>query len=158
MRALSLAKQTDSFSKQSPHIRTRTSIIKHRPSEPRSYSSSNKTRLRRIYLSLPWAHGPVRLKSFNSHLSFETHLADQAAPWFRDAMIFKEDISHQLDAISGAKAHSIVFQGNQPTEPHAFFLAYKSKEGDCLDPEIYPRPSRSVRRCLPASPTNDLSI
>ena len=66
---------------------------------------------------------------------------DQAAPWFRDAMVFKENISHQLNAISGVKAHSIVFKGNQPTEPYAFFLAYQSKDGKVLDPEIYPRSS-----------------
>jgi hypothetical protein len=56
-------------------------------------------------------------------------------------MVFKEKISHQLDIISGVKAHSIVFKGNQPTEPYAFFLAYQSNDGNVLDPEIYPRPS-----------------
>jgi hypothetical protein len=56
-------------------------------------------------------------------------------------MVFKENISHQLDVIGGVKAHSIVFKSNQPTEPHAYFLAYQSKDGECLDPEIYPRPS-----------------
>lgn len=56
-------------------------------------------------------------------------------------MVFKENISHQLDAIVGVKAHSIVFKGNQPTEPYAFFLAYHSNDGSVLDPEIYPRSS-----------------
>ncbi len=56
-------------------------------------------------------------------------------------MVFKENISHQLDVISGVKAHSIVFKGNQPTEPYAFFLAYQSSDGNVLDPEIYPRAS-----------------
>ncbi|CAF3338730.1 unnamed protein product [Rotaria sp. Silwood1] len=71
----------------------------------------------------------------------------QAAPWFRDAMIFKENISHQLDVISGVKAHSIVFKGNQPTEPYAFFLAYQSSDGNVLDPEIYPRPNGDIYVC-----------
>jgi len=69
---------------------------------------------------------------------------DQAAPWFRDAMIFKENISHQLDVIGGVKAHSIVFKSNQPTEPYAFFLAYQSNDGKVLDPEIYPRSSMFI--------------
>ena len=56
-------------------------------------------------------------------------------------MVFKEKISHQLDAVGGVKAHSIVFKGNQPTEPYAYFLAYQSTDGNLLDPEIYPRPS-----------------
>ena len=73
-------------------------------------------------------------------------------------MVFKEDISHQLDAISGAKAHSIVFKGDQPTEPYAFFLAYKSKDGDCLDPEIYPRSSRSFHLRLSPNSTTDLYV
>ncbi|CAF0763639.1 unnamed protein product [Adineta ricciae] len=71
----------------------------------------------------------------------------QAAPWFRDAMIFKENISHQLDAISGVKAHSIIFKGNQPTEPYAFFLAYESNDGTIADPEIYPRPNGDIYVC-----------
>ncbi|CAF3593367.1 unnamed protein product [Adineta steineri] len=71
----------------------------------------------------------------------------QAAPWFRDAMVFKENISHQLDAISGVKAHSIVFKGNQPTEPYAFFLAYQSNDGKVLDPEIYPRSNGDIYVC-----------
>ncbi|UJR34003.1 hypothetical protein I4U23_021417 [Adineta vaga] len=71
----------------------------------------------------------------------------QAAPWFRDAMIFKENIFHQLDAISGVKAHSIVFKGNQPTEPYAFFLAYESNDGNMLDPEIYPRSNGDIYVC-----------
>jgi hypothetical protein len=56
-------------------------------------------------------------------------------------MVFQENISHQLDVIGGVKAHSIVFKGHQPTEPHAFFLAYHPNEGIALDPEIYPRAS-----------------
>ncbi|CAF2707206.1 unnamed protein product [Rotaria sp. Silwood2] len=71
----------------------------------------------------------------------------QASPWFRDTMIFKEKISHQLDVIGGVKAHSIVFKGNQPTEPYAFFLAYQSNDGDALDPEIYPRPNGDIYVC-----------
>ncbi len=59
-------------------------------------------------------------------------------------MVFKENISRQLDVISGVKAHSIVFKGNQPTEPYAFFLAYQSSDGQVLDPEIYPRPSMFI--------------
>ena len=57
-------------------------------------------------------------------------------------MVFKENISHQLDAVSGVKAHSIIFKGNQPSEPYAYFLAYHSTNGNILDPEIYPRPSK----------------
>lgn len=71
----------------------------------------------------------------------------QAAPWFRDAMVFKENISHQLDVIGGVKAHSIVFKGNQPTEPYAFFLAYKSSDGKIIDPEIYPRSNGDIYVC-----------
>lgn len=56
-------------------------------------------------------------------------------------MVFKENISHQLDVISGVKAHSIVFKSNQSTDPCAYFLAYEATDGNILDPEIYPRPS-----------------
>lgn len=59
-------------------------------------------------------------------------------------MVFKENISHQLDIIAGVKAHSIIFKGNQPTEPYAFFLAYRSNDGKVLDPEIYPRSSMFI--------------
>lgn len=59
-------------------------------------------------------------------------------------MVFKENISHQLDVIGGVKAHSIVFKGNQPAEPYAFFLAYQSSDGKVLDPEIYPRSSMMI--------------
>ena len=66
---------------------------------------------------------------------------DQAAPWFRDTVIFKENISHQLDVISGVKAHSIIVKSDQPTEPYAYFVTYQGKDGHISDPEIYPRPS-----------------
>lgn len=56
-------------------------------------------------------------------------------------MIFKENISHQLDVVGGVKAHSIIFKGNQPTEPYAYFLAYASTDGNLFDPEFYPRAS-----------------
>ncbi|CAF2117777.1 unnamed protein product [Rotaria magnacalcarata] len=71
----------------------------------------------------------------------------QAAPWFRDAIVFKENISHQLDVIGGVKAHSIVLKNNQPTEPYAFFLAYQSHDGNVLDPEIYLRPNGDIYAC-----------
>lgn len=67
-------------------------------------------------------------------------------------MVFKENISHQLDVVGGVKAHSIVFKGHQPTEPYAFFLAYHPNEGNALDPEIYPRASIDSTPILSCSP------
>ena len=68
---------------------------------------------------------------------------DQAAPWFRDAVVFNENISHQLDVIGGVKAHSIIFKTDENTDPYAFFLQYRSNDGSLSDPEIYPRPSNA---------------
>ncbi|CAF0936447.1 unnamed protein product [Didymodactylos carnosus] len=71
----------------------------------------------------------------------------QAATWFKDSVSFKPNISRQLDCIQGLKAHSIVFKGNQPTEPYAFFLNYVTSANGIIDPEIYPRPNGDIYVC-----------
>eukprot|EP00249_Psilotum_nudum_P010393 c22516_g2_i1 orf=373-1530(-) len=54
-----------------------------------------------------------------------------------------------LATISGLKAHSIVLQPRHADliSGHALFLAYRSREGRSLEPEVYPRPTGEVYIC-----------
>ncbi|EFJ33081.1 hypothetical protein SELMODRAFT_270535 [Selaginella moellendorffii] len=54
-----------------------------------------------------------------------------------------------LTSISGLKAHSIILQPREGRDisPHALFLSFTSREGETMDPEVYPRPTGEVYVC-----------
>lgn len=60
----------------------------------------------------------------------------------------------RLTTVSGLKAHSVVLRPHGSASesppavtPHALFLGYRTKQGQALEPEVYPRPNGEVYVC-----------
>jgi glycine/D-amino acid oxidase-like deaminating enzyme len=61
----------------------------------------------------------------------------------------KMSVVSELCAITGLKAHSIVLKPPEPDKISAtcLFLSYRTKSGQMLEPEVYPRPTGEVYVC-----------
>ena len=66
-----------------------------------------------------------------------------------------------LPAVYGLKGHSLVFQFEPPTGPHALFVELETETGDIVTPEVIPRADGTTYVCglssdtpLPADPVH----